>query len=316
MSARISKTLICSKEVKLLAPYYNVRTFASSSNEHENENEDGGNSNSVIYEGPFASLSLRLKRISFTTACASIAGIPLLFTLQTNVPPSGQIAVGGTAILAACGSTAALNFCFGPYVEKLEWIPVRQCNTNTSTSTPSSNTPSSSEDTISKDNVGEDDNDNGNENLLKSCGEDMKMLLKATTRGYSSMQNEIVFNPFSNSSNISFGKDGTLVETEKDAEADAEADADATSSANNNNNNDNIVETDYDVVHNPQSYRPFCNFIAKGKPLFVHPDLVHDEQVRLLLLGHAKADLESTSSSDEDKKTAGNKKKDPDDEFL
>lgn len=286
MSARISKTLICSKE---LAPYYNVRTFASSSN--EKENGDGGNS--LIYEGPFASLSLRLKRISFTTACASIAGIPLLFTLQTNVPPSGQIAVGGTAILAACGSTAALNFCFGPYVEKLEWIPVRQCNA-----------PNSS------DKEGEDDNDNDNDNddknqvdLIKSCGEDMKMLMKATTRGYSSMQNEIVFNPFSNSSNISFGKDGTLVETDKDADADD----------TNNDIDETDSSTDYDVVHNPQSYRPFCNFIAKGKPLFVHPDLVHDEQVRLLLLGHANADLES--SSDEDKK-ADNKKKDPDDEFL
>uniref|UniRef100_A0A7S3Q9W9 Uncharacterized protein n=1 Tax=Chaetoceros debilis TaxID=122233 RepID=A0A7S3Q9W9_9STRA len=297
ISARISKTLICSKKVKL-APYYNVRNFASSSN--ENENDDGGNS--VIYEGPFASLSLRLKRISFTSACASIAGIPLLFTLQTNIPPSGQIAVGGTAILAACGSTAALNFCFGPYVEKLEWIPVRQC----STSTPSSS-----------DKEGEDNNVNDDkssqEDLLKSCGQNMKMLLKATTRGYSSMQSEVVFNPFSNSSNISFGKDGTLVETDKDADADA----DASTSANNDIDagTDSTTSTDYEVVHHPQSYRPFCNFIAKGKPLFVHPDLVHDEQIRMLLLGHAKVDLES--STDEDKKTAaGNNKKDPDDEFL
>ena len=216
----------------------------------------------LVYEGPFASLSLRLKRISISTAAASVMGLPILLTYGSNLPASGQLAVGvrlfdnlifflllnkkthktlfsffkGTAILAATGSTAALSFCFSPYVHKLEWIPVRKCNAEIG------------------DEVVDDDSE-GKEAIEK-------ILLKATTRNFFAMPVETVFDP------------------------------------------------EIDIIHDPKSYRPFCNFLAKGMPFFVHPEVIHDDDLRIKLLGKEKGVLVQ-----EDVKDDG-KKKDPDDEFI
>jgi hypothetical protein len=39
---------------------------------------------------------------------------------QTDVPISGQVAIGGTAALMACSSTLLLNYCISPYVYRIE----------------------------------------------------------------------------------------------------------------------------------------------------------------------------------------------------
>jgi hypothetical protein len=202
----------------------------------EQEKEDN-----FVYEGPFSSLALRLKRLSICSAAASVVGVPLLITFGSNIPASGQIAVGGTAILAACGSTAALSFCFSPYIHKLEWIPVRQCNPPTSA-----------------------DCDGDDESVEKEISETkcQKMLMKVTTRNFLAMQTETIFDP------------------------------------------------DTDVIHNPKTYRPFCNFLVKDKPYFIHPELLHDDDLRIKLLGKEKGTLMEESSKDD------GKKKDPDDDFL
>ena len=58
----------------------------------------------VLYIGPFSGLTLRLKRVSIFTATVGLIGMPLLLYLQTGtVPLIGQLAVTGTAILAAVG---------------------------------------------------------------------------------------------------------------------------------------------------------------------------------------------------------------------
>uniref|UniRef100_A0A6U3UR26 Transmembrane protein n=1 Tax=Ditylum brightwellii TaxID=49249 RepID=A0A6U3UR26_9STRA len=82
----------------------------------------------VLYEGPFASLSLRLKRVSITTAAVSLVGVPLLVALKTggDIPAVGSMAVGGTAVLAATGSTIALSYCFSPYIQTLERVIVEE----------------------------------------------------------------------------------------------------------------------------------------------------------------------------------------------
>lgn len=198
-----------------------VRCFSESNSEDD----------VIVYEGPFASLALRLKRISISTAALSVVGIPLLLVYGSSVPASGQIAVGGTAILAATGSTAALSFCFSPYITKLEWVP---------------------------NNSGDSENEEkGSESRSQ------KMLLKATTRNFFAMPVETIFDP------------------------------------------------DVDCIHDPKTYRPFCNFMANGMPFFVHPHLIQNEDLRIKLLGEAKGFLLEDSKQDVDKK-----KKDPDDEFL
>ncbi len=222
------------------------QTFSTSStNENENDTE-----NPVFYERPFSSLSLRLKRISITTAIVSVGGIPLILFLQSsgehlsllnNVPAAGQLAVGGTAVLAATGSTAALTFCFGPYIESLEWVDEE-----------------------------------------KKDGEESKKLLKATTRNLMAMKVETMFDPFSNSSGIG------IKESEHS-------------------------DTDVEVVHNPSNYRPFCNFEVRGKPFFIHPELIHDEHLRHALIGYPK---ESDVVDTQEDGSKSKKRKDPDDDFL
>lgn len=132
--------------------------------------------NLIVYEGPFANMALRLKRISITTAIASIVGAPAIIFFGSNLPMSGQLAVGGTAIVAACGSTAALSFCFSPYIHTLEWIPVRKCH---ATKTAESNTATNTAEVQDKEEFNE-------------C---QTFLLKATTRNLFSMKCETIFDP-------------------------------------------------------------------------------------------------------------------------
>ena len=226
-----------------------IRSFSYADESSESKKDDN-----VVYEGPFASLALRLKRISISSAVLSVVGVPVVLTCGSNLPVSGQLAVGGTAMLAACGSTAALSFCFNPYIHKLEWIPVRQCHKD-------------------NDDDNDDDNDNGEEKSDERAAGDTdtstdvdtndKMLLKATTRNFFAMSVETVFDP------------------------------------------------DTDVEHDPKNYRPFCNFAAKGMPLFLHPHLVEDEELRIKLVGKEKASLLDEAAGKDD-----GKKKDPDDDFL
>ena len=200
-----------------------VRSFSDNPSEDE----------TVVYEGPFASMAFRLKRISISTAAISMIGVPLLLVAGSNVPASGQIAVGGTAVLAATGSTAALSFCFNPYIHKLEWVTGGQSNS-------------------------EDGKDESEATDTKS----QKMLLKATTRNFFSMPVETIFDP------------------------------------------------DVDVIHDPKTYRPFCNFMANDMPFFVHPHLIQNDELRIKLLGKEKGVLLQDSEKDD------GKKKDPDDDFI
>jgi len=218
---------VCSNRMSLVAgrPSFcrpniaDSRWFSSS-----DDNTDDGNRQSpkveLLYEGPFASLSLRLKRVSISTAVVGAIGMPLLIAMHGgDVPASGQLAVGGTAIVAAIGSTGALSYCFSPYVHKLERFQAK----------------SSDEESNSK------------------------MVVKAITMNILSMRVETVFDP----------------------------------------------ATD---VTNASNHRPFCNFVAGGLPMYVHPELIYDDELRMQLVGK-----EWTETQEKAKDAA---KKQDDDDFL
>lgn len=176
----------------------------------DDKSKDQQPAGAILYEGPFAQLSLRLKRVSVTTAALGVVGMPLLMALNVgDVPVTGQLAVGGTAIMAAAGSTVALSFCFSPYVHKLERVDDTQ--------------------------------------------------IKATTANILGMRVETTFDP---------SRD----------------------------------------VGKAAGSRPFCNFTAKGLPMYVHPEMVYDDELRLQLIG--EADLENLEKA----KEAAEKSKD--DDFL
>ena len=101
------------------------RCTSFSTNAAEKTSNDNGPV--VLYEGPFASLTLKLKRISLTSAVVAIFGLPALsFFYGGDVPAAGQLAVIGTAGITAVGSTVLLGYCFSPYVHTLERVDGNQ----------------------------------------------------------------------------------------------------------------------------------------------------------------------------------------------
>ncbi|KAL3821633.1 hypothetical protein ACHAXA_006053 [Cyclostephanos tholiformis] len=205
----------------------------------------------VVYEGPFASLTLKLKRISLTSAVIGVVGLPALSLFggssASSVPASGQLAVIVTAGIAAVGSTALLGYCFSPYVHTMERI------------LPTSHAPTAVvEDGTARDDAGgEADVDGSGGDHRGTTG-----LVRIVTRDILARRVETVFDP----------------------------------------------ATDVSPPPNVSS-RPFCNFIVKGMPMYVHPELVHDEELRFRLLGE---DMQQQAKNVE----ARNKAKSDDDEFL
>ena len=106
-------------------------------------------STTLLYESPFAPLTLKLKRVSLTSAAVGIVGLPLLtlFYGSGDVPATGQLAVIATAAVTAVGSTVLLGYCFTPYVHTLELVH----NTGATTATTATATTNNNND-------GEDNN--------------------------------------------------------------------------------------------------------------------------------------------------------------
>mmetsp|Transcript_9477 Transcript_9477/g.20039 ORF Transcript_9477/g.20039 Transcript_9477/m.20039 type:complete len:286 (+) Transcript_9477:113-970(+) len=186
----------------------------------------------LLYEGPFASLTLKLKRISLTSAAIGLIGLPAisLFYGAGSVPASGQIAVIATAGITAVGSTALLGYCFSPYVQRLERLP----------------------DDANDPNATKDDDDASNKNLLR-----------ITTRDIFARKIETVFDPAT----------------------------DVSPPPSNNS-------------------RPFCNFMVKGMPMYVHPELLQDRELRVKLVG------EDPEMTEEGEITVEKKKKLEDDDIF
>jgi len=73
--------------------------------------------------------TLRLKRISLTSAFIGLVGLPAYSVFQHSaIPPTGQLAVIATAGITAVGSTALLGYCFSPYVHTIERLPAASNN--------------------------------------------------------------------------------------------------------------------------------------------------------------------------------------------
>lgn len=75
---------------------------------------------SLIYTGKFSFKLKLLKRFSITSSLVGGVGIPTIISLGlTNLPPVGQFAVGGVAMVATFGSTLLLQLLTHPYVLSL-----------------------------------------------------------------------------------------------------------------------------------------------------------------------------------------------------
>jgi len=198
-----------------------------------NENEGKELKESLIYDGPFKDLTLKLKRISVTTCAIGFVGVPMIVyaqgTISASMSLTAQIAVAGTTMLAACGSTIALSYCFSPYVHTLKNY---------------------------KDEVNE------NEKSDKENSE----LLQAITCNIVGMKVETIFNP----------------------------------------------NTD---ITSPNK-RPFCNFIAKGMPMYIHPELIEDDKLRRQLFLDAADTLPKKGDDAKKDDTADKKVKKDDDDFI
>ena len=199
-----------------------LRALSTKSDQKDEEKEP-----IVLYEAPFAALTLRLKRLSLTSAVIGIVGLPTLsfvYGAADSVPATGQVAVLATAGLTAVGSTALLGYCFSPYVHTLERV-------------------------VADDGAGEENNKLDNNQLIRMV-----------TRDILARKVETVFDPTK--------------------------DVAAPSSSNS---------------------RPFCNFMVKGLPFYIHSQLIHNDELRVQLVGEEKRQHEVDTK---------NKTKTDDDEFL
>lgn len=134
-----------------------------------NDKDDNGEILGVIYEGPFAALTLRLKRISLTSAFIGLVGLPAYSIFQHSaIPPTGQLAVIATAGITAVGSTALLGYCFSPYVHTIERLPATALNNK-------------------------EESDDGNDTTTIDATE--KHLIKIVTRDILARRVETIFNP-------------------------------------------------------------------------------------------------------------------------
>ena len=74
----------------------------------------------LVYKGKFSFKLKILKRFSITSSLVGGIGIPAIISLGlTNLPPVGQFAVGGVAVVATFGSTILLQLLTHPYVLSL-----------------------------------------------------------------------------------------------------------------------------------------------------------------------------------------------------
>ena len=210
----------------------------------ESSSPDGGQLPLLVYEGPFASLTLKLKRISLTSAAIGLVGLPALslFGTASSVPASGQLAVVVTAGVAAVGSTALLGYCFSPYVHTLERLP------------PPPPLPHSAEDGAGDHPAGEEGGGTSGIGDLRKNG---TTLARIVTRDILARRVETVFDP---ATDVSTPPNGIT--------------------------------------------RPFCNFVVKGTPMYVHPELLHDDELRAQLFGEdpqlANAEARNKTKSDDD----------------
>lgn len=199
----------------------------------------------LVYEGPFASLTLKLKRISLTSAAIGLVGLPALSLFggtASSVPASGQLAVVVTAGVAAVGSTALLGYCFSPYVHTLERL------------LPPPPLPHSAEDGAGDHPAGEEGGGAGGiGDQRKNC----TTLARIVTRDILARRVVTVFDP---ATDVSTPPNGIT--------------------------------------------RPFCNFVVRGTPMYVHPELLHDDELRAQLFGEdpqlANAEARNKTKSDDD----------------
>lgn len=212
----VNKMTVVAARCKVKVPPTNYRSSLTSlklrglSTKSADENENLSKNTSkepekepvVLYEGPFAALTLRLKRVSLTSAVIGIVGLPALsffYGAADSVPATGQVAVLATAGVTAVGSTVLLGYCFSPYVHTLERVSP----------------------------------DEGPDNYR----------LRMVTRDILARRVETIFDPTT--------------------------DVTAPSSSNS---------------------RPFCNFMVKGLPFYIHPELINNHELRVQLVGEETRD--------------------------
>lgn len=75
----------------------------------------------TFYEAPFASVLIKLKRVSIVTSVLSSLCMPCLLYFQISAPLPAKLAIFGVTLTTSIGSTLALDYFFKPYVHSLQW---------------------------------------------------------------------------------------------------------------------------------------------------------------------------------------------------
>jgi hypothetical protein len=114
---------------------------------------DPDSGNTIVYESPLGHVVSRLRAMSVTTAVLGSIGLPLFVSLKPEMPEMGLLCVAMAFVSGSIGSTAIVHWVFGPYVYRIEHIPVRKCHSKkeaTDTAVSSSNSTDTVECTSNK----------------------------------------------------------------------------------------------------------------------------------------------------------------------
>lgn len=206
----------------------------------------------VVYESPIANVVGKLRGVSLMTALIGAIGVPMLVAVKGSIPDVGILAVASTFVTGSLGSTAAIHYIFGPYVYRLERIPVRVCSS--SPKPLSSSLPKEEETTKPNDAVGEEEEKQHHVTSASSQVAD-KEAIKQPEQATSSAPPPATTTTTTPSQQQCNNKPTLLKATIKSI----------------------FLRPKY-VVFDPttdvvpyQGLRPMCNLLAKGVPLYVHP---------------------------------------------
>lgn len=101
------------------------RCFLSTESKPKSAASSTSSSSTIVYEGPFAGMLKRLRRVSIVSTTVAFVGFPLTMVFgipSASISLAGQLGVVGTSLLASASSTFFLQLITHPYVTELREI--------------------------------------------------------------------------------------------------------------------------------------------------------------------------------------------------
>jgi hypothetical protein len=132
---RLSRSLHVSRLPRPTPPRCRPIAFSYSKSTEDSASDppDGNADSDIIYRGPLAATYKNLKIFSLSSLALTATFTPLIFMMESSVPPSARFALAGVTLLAGGSSTAVIAWCGKPYVSVLRKLGTQGLEMTTTT---------------------------------------------------------------------------------------------------------------------------------------------------------------------------------------